>query len=55
MSAAMRMLREDVAHLARLEGLLRLAAQVLADMQATESERAMVVRQINEVIGEVAL
>lgn len=62
MSAAMMLLRQDVAHAAkirdhltyqaRVEGLLRLAAQVLAD--GDDEERADVVRQIDAVLGEVA-
>lgn len=62
MSAAMMLLRQDVSHAAkirehltyqaRVEGLLRLAAQVLAD--GDDEERAEVVRQIDAVLGEVA-
>ena len=57
----MMLLRQDVAHAAkirehetyqaRIEGLLRLAAQVLAD--GDDMERADVVRQIDAVLGEV--
>lgn len=62
MSAAMMLLRQDVAHAAkirehltyqaRVEGLLRLAAQVLRE--GDDEERADVVRQIDELLGEVA-
>ena len=62
MSAAMMLLRQDVSHAAkirehetyqaRIMGLLRLAAQVLAD--GDDEERADVVRKIDELLGEVA-
>lgn len=61
MSAAMILLRQDASHArkireheayqARLEGLLRLAGQVLVD--GDEVERADVAMQIDVFLGEV--
>lgn len=61
MSAAMILLRQDMSHArkireheayqARLEGLLRLAGQVLVD--GDEVERADVAMQIDVFLGEV--
>lgn len=60
MSAAMMLLRQDASHArkirehetyqARIEGLLRLAAQVLVD--GDEGERADVARQIGDVMQQ---